>query len=85
MGKLHCKVQNQLDPALLRDMLLREYSDIFDGQVKVMPGERFHIHLNQDAKPFCVRTPNQPGGLVCPKGIIEVCGRETRKVPTSVT
>ena len=51
------KVQNQLDPESLRDMLLKEYSDVFDGQVKVMPGEKFHIHLKEDAKPFCVRTP----------------------------
>ncbi len=27
----------------------------------------------------------QPGALVCPKGVVAGCGRETLKVPTSVT
>ncbi len=30
-------------------------------------------------------TSAQPGGLVCPKGVVEGCGRETLKIPTSVT
>ncbi len=27
----------------------------------------------------------QPGDLVCPKGVVEGCARETLKIPTSVT
>ncbi len=28
---------------------------------------------------------SQSGGLVSPKGVVEGCGRETLKIPTSVT
>ena len=34
-----------------------EYPMVFDGIVKSMEGEYFHIALMDDAKPFCVRTP----------------------------
>ena len=34
-----------------------EYPMVFDGMVKSMEGEYFHIALTDDAKPFCVRTP----------------------------
>ena len=30
---------------------------IFDGQIRSMEGEKFHISLTDDAKPFCVNTP----------------------------
>ena len=35
----------------------QEYPTVFDGNVKSMDGEPFHIALTADAKPFCVRTP----------------------------
>ena len=34
-----------------------EYPTVFDGKIKSMEGEYFHIALTDDAKPFCVRTP----------------------------
>ena len=34
-----------------------EYPSVFDGVVKTMEGEFFHIALTEDAKPFCVHTP----------------------------
>ena len=30
---------------------------MFDGQIKMMEGEVFHISLTDDAVPFCVNTP----------------------------
>ena len=34
-----------------------EYPTAFDGQIKTIDGESFHITLTKDAKPFCVNTP----------------------------
>ena len=34
-----------------------DYPSVFDGNVKTMEGELFHIALTDDAKPFCVHTP----------------------------
>ena len=33
------------------------YPTIFDGQIRCMEGEKFHISLTDDARPFCVNTP----------------------------
>ncbi len=41
----------------MREMLIKEFPDVFDGQVKVMPGEKFRIELMDNAVPFCVRAP----------------------------
>ena len=30
---------------------------LFDGQIRVMQGEEFHLSLTANAKPFCVNTP----------------------------
>lgn len=37
--------------------IMSEFPSIFDGKVKVMEGEKFHIVLTDNAQPFCVRTP----------------------------
>ena len=37
--------------------LQAEYPSVFDGLVKTMEGELFHIALTEDAKPFCIHTP----------------------------
>ena len=34
-----------------------EHPTVFDGKIKLMEGEYFHIVLTDDAKPFCVQTP----------------------------
>ena len=34
-----------------------EFKTAFNGQIKVMDDEQFHISLLEEAKPFCVRTP----------------------------
>ena len=36
---------------------MRESPSVFDGQIKTMEGEKFHISLTDDAKPFCVNAP----------------------------
>ena len=34
-----------------------EFPSVFDGHIKTMEGEMFHIALTKDAQPFCVNTP----------------------------
>ena len=42
-----------LSPDYVKD----HYPTVFDGQIRNMEGEKFHISLTDDAKPFCVNTP----------------------------
>lgn len=42
---------------LTLDSVMREFSSVFDGVIRTMTGEKFHISLKGDAKPFCVNTP----------------------------
>ena len=37
--------------------ITRAFPTVFDGQVRTMEGEEFHISLTTDAKPFCINTP----------------------------
>ena len=37
--------------------ITEEFPQVFDGQIKTMEGEEFHISLTDDAVPFCVNTP----------------------------
>ena len=39
------------------DQIMSEFSSVFDGQIRIMPGENFHISLAPDSRPFCVTTP----------------------------
>ena len=39
------------------DHILSEYPTVFDGQIRNMTGEQFHISLMDDDRPFCVNTP----------------------------
>ena len=39
-----------LDPA-------KDFPTVFDGNIKQMDGEEFHITLTEGAKPFCIKTP----------------------------
>ena len=34
-----------------------QFPTVFDGLIRVMPGEPFKIHLKEDAVPFCVSSP----------------------------
>ena len=36
---------------------VQEFPTVFDGNIDSMEGEKFHIYLTDDAKPFCVNTP----------------------------
>lgn len=42
-----------------REELMREFPTVFDGVVRVMPGEVFKIVLDREAKPFSVSTPRR--------------------------
>ena len=37
--------------------LKQEFPTIFDGNIRMMEGEEFHITLTEHAKPFCVNAP----------------------------
>jgi len=37
--------------------LMDQYPTVFDGQIRIMAGETFHITLVENAVPFCVKTP----------------------------
>ena len=39
------------------DNLKLEFPTVFDGSIRTMKGEEFHISLTAYAKPFCVHTP----------------------------
>ena len=48
---------NTINPLPTTDQIMAEFPSVFDGQVRMMPGEQFHISLTEDARPFCVTTP----------------------------
>jgi len=45
-----------LGPILTLDDL-KNYPTVFDGNIRTMGGEEFHISPTAEAKPFCVNTP----------------------------
>ena len=40
-----------------QEQMIQEFPKVFDGDIKTMEGEQFHIYLTDDAKPFRVSTP----------------------------
>ena len=42
---------------LILESVMGEFCSVFDGQIRTMTGEKFHILLIDDDKPFCVNTP----------------------------
>ena len=42
---------------LTKNSVVAEFPMVFDGTVRAMDGEQFHIHLSANAKPFCVTSP----------------------------
>ena len=36
-----------------------EFPTLFDGHIRVMPGEEFRIHVKEDAVPFCASSPRR--------------------------
>ena len=45
------------DPLPTAEQIMSEFPSVFDGQVRTMPGEQFHISLTDEARPFCVTSP----------------------------
>ena len=45
----------QISPPIID--LKKEFPTVFDGSIRRMEGEEFHITLTAHAKPFCVNTP----------------------------
>ena len=44
-------------PLSVTEQLMATFPTVFDGQIRVMQGEEFHIAIDDTAKPFCVHTP----------------------------
>ena len=44
-------------PVQTTDQIMSEFPTVFDGHIRTMPGEKFHISLTDDVFPFCVNTP----------------------------
>ena len=45
------------DNTLTLHNVLRRYPTVFDGKIKIMPGETYKIAIQNGAKPFCVNAP----------------------------
>ncbi len=46
------------DPSnVTADQIMSEFPSVFDGQIRAMPGEEYHISLTDEARPFCMTTP----------------------------
>ena len=54
---VNATVSTECEPASITDPLMTEFPIIFNGQVRSMEGEQFHISLTDNATPFCVNTP----------------------------
>ena len=52
-------IATRLDTCLHLDkhLVVREFPTVLDGKINSMEGEKFHISLTDDAKPFSVNTP----------------------------
>ena len=62
----HCQIKNQINEIgktdfpktdFTKESLIKEFPRVFDGVIRMMPGETFKIELKNDAQPFCVNTP----------------------------
>ena len=52
-----CTLIQQTENQSVAQTLVAQYPAVFDGQIRVMDGEKFHITLMEDPVPFCVKTP----------------------------
>ena len=48
---------HRLKSSVTAEQIMAEFPTVFDGKIRTMPGEQFHISLRDDARPFCVTTP----------------------------
>ena len=44
-------------PTLTKYQMTKEFPTAFDGTIRTMVGEEFHIYLTENPEPFCVNTP----------------------------
>ena len=54
---LKCAGNNCCDLFFTTAQLMEDFPRVFDGHIRTMPGEEFHIRLREDARLFCVTTP----------------------------
>ena len=67
------------------DHIISEYPTVFDGQIRSMQGEQFHISLMDDTKPFCVNTPWSIPFAYCDKLQTELGILERQQIIAPVT
>ena len=58
-SQYHCH-PSKSSLSLDKHSAVQEFPTVFDGNIDSMEGEKFHIYLTDDAKPFCVNTPIYP-------------------------
>jgi len=52
---------------LTKNSVINEFPTVFDGTIRTMDSEQFHIHLSSNAKPFCVTSPRSIPFTYCDK------------------
>ena len=65
--------------------VVQEFPTVFNGNIDSMEGEKFHIYLTDDAKPFCVNTPRSIPYAYCDKLKAELDLLESQNIITPVT
>ena len=65
--------------------VVQEFPTVFNGNINSMEGEKFHIYLTDDAKPFCVNTPRSIPYAYCDKLKAELDLLESQNIITPVT
>ena len=74
-----------VSPTATSEDIMKEFPNVFDGQIKTMDGEEFHISLTDDAKPFCVNTPRSMPFAYCDKLRAELTVLQTQGIIEPVT
>lgn len=67
------------------EAIMKEFPTVFDGHIKTMDGEEFHISLTDDAKPFCINTPRSIPFAYCDKLRAELEVLQTQGIIEPVT
>ena len=67
------------------DRFMAAFPTVFDGHIRVMQGEEFHIAVTDTAKPFCVHTPRTIPFAYRDKLQAELCLLEAQHIIEPVT
>ena len=74
-----------VSPMPTSEDIMKEFPSVFDGQIKTMDGEEFHLSLTNDTKPFCISTPQSVPFAYCDKLRAELTVLQTQGIIEPVT